>query len=375
MSQLIVPDCYDHIIGLSRTNCECYDIPAEAEESLSGLYLDELESLAIINSIKDCENNNDTFAMMDRARQIAITNFQGDTNALMMDSFKLRRNNYSGAIGRAVYKGSVAQTTGQFYGVRIFCNNIKSGVMVIKNIGTMFEQTGTIDLQIWNNLGDLIDHVMLDTEALKHHKNKVSIELPLHDKYIENLEYFFVYQSGANKALNNDLKCNCGGFKPYFDKEKPYFHQLQQDRNYWWSNWVMAGTYHVDTLPDFNIYNSSRTCGNQMQGLTFEVELKCKISEVLCYESLDFESNNLAIAMAVAIQNKAASIMGNWIVNTANLNRFTMINGEQMLENIKAWDKVYIDMVKYIASEADITVNDCLACKDIFEMAKRGILA
>lgn len=372
---VIIPDCYESIIGLSRTNCDCYDIPSDASESLSGLYIDELESLAIINSIKDCENNNDVFEQMAKARALAIISFQGDTNALMMQSFKLRRNNFSGAIGRAVYKGVVSQTTGQYYGVRMLCSNIKSGVLQIKNIGTMFEQTGTIDLQVWNNVGELVEEFTLDTEAGKHHKNTVVLELPLHNKYIENLEYYFVYQSGANKALNNDIKCNCGGFKPYFDKDKPYYNQLQQDRNFWWANWLMAGSYNVATLPDYSVAQSSRTCGNQMNGLTFEVDLKCKISEVLCYESLDFESNNLAIATAMAIQNKGGSIMGNWVISHGGLSRFKLLDTEQMLENIKKWDKVYIDMVKYIASEADITVNDCLACKDIFEMAKRGILA
>jgi len=54
MSSLLIPDCYNYIIGLSRTNCECFDIPADASESMSGLYLDELESLNIINAISEC---------------------------------------------------------------------------------------------------------------------------------------------------------------------------------------------------------------------------------------------------------------------------------------------------------------------------------
>jgi hypothetical protein len=248
--------------------------------------------------------------------------------------------------------------------------------MHIKNIGAMFDGTDSVLINIYNNLGEeVVPPFFINTLANKHQKNTVDIELPLHSPYIENLEYFIIYEAGSMKALNNDLKCNCGGFKADFDKTKPYFHQVQHDRTYWWANWVMAGEYHVDVIPDYAVEQSSRTCGNQMNGLTFEVDLKCKISEVLCYESLDFESNNLAAAMAIAIQNKAASIVGSWIINSGNLNRFKLINTEQLIEDIKKWDKVYVDMVKYIASEADITVNDCLACKDIFEMAKRGILA
>ena len=91
--------------------------------------------------------------------------------------------------------------------------------------------------------------------------------------------------------------------------------------------------------------------------------------------ALDFEGNMLARAMAIAVQHKAASILASWVINSGNLSRFTLINTEQMIEDIKKWDKIYIDMITFISTEVDITTNDCLACKDIWEMAKRGILA
>ena len=52
-----------------------------------------------------------------------------------------------------------------------------------------------------------------------------------------------------------------------------------------------------------------------------------------------------------------------------------MINTEQLLADIAKWDKIYIDMITFISEQADITINDCLACRDVWEMAKRGILA
>jgi len=378
MSVLLnIPDCYQFIIGLSRTQCECYTPPIDADESLSGLYIDELESLAAVTASVNCENGNDVFDQYDKARAIAITTFQADTNALMLNNFKLKRNNFSGAIGRAVYKNVISQTTGQWYGVRMYCDNVKSGVLVIKNIGTMFDGSDTILLHIYNNLGEeVMPAFFLNTLANKHQKNTVDITLPLHSPYIQNLEYYFIYEVTTLHALNNDLKCNCGGFKPYYNTQKPYFRDVQHDRNYMWSTWLMAGGYHSDTLPDFGLTtNLLHISTNFMYGLTFEVELKCKIDEVLCYESLDFESNMLARAMAIAIQHKAASILASWVINSGNLNRFTLINTEQMIEDIKKWDKIYSDMITYIATEVDITTNDCLACRDIWEMAKHGILA
>jgi hypothetical protein len=220
MSHIPIPECYEYIVGLSRTNCICYTIPADAETSLSGLYIDELESLGAILSSVNCENNGDVFEQIERARQIAVTTFQADTNALIMQGFKLRRQNYKGSIGRAVAKQALIQSVGEYYGTRMYCANVKSGVLHITSIGTLFTQTGTIDLLIYNNLGDLITTLTLNTEANKHKQNIVDLELPLHSPYIENLEYYFIYLAAGNSARNNDLKCNCGGFKPHFDISK-----------------------------------------------------------------------------------------------------------------------------------------------------------
>jgi len=112
MSSLLVPDCYEYIVGLSRTTCECYTPPADADESMSGLYIDELESLSAINSSINCENGAEVFAQIEKARQIAITTFQGETNALLMRNFRLRRQNFYGVIGRAIAKNVMTQTVG-----------------------------------------------------------------------------------------------------------------------------------------------------------------------------------------------------------------------------------------------------------------------
>jgi hypothetical protein len=137
----------------------------------------------------------------------------------------------------------------------------------------------------------------------------------------------------------------------------------------------MVGGYHTSTLPAFGTESISTSSSNMLYGLTFDVELKCRIGEVLCYESLDFESNNLAAAMAIAIQHKAAVTVASWIINSGNLNRLTMINTEQLISDIAKWNVIYNDMITFISKEVDITANDCLYCRDIFEMARTGILA
>jgi hypothetical protein len=96
---------------------------------------------------------------------------------LMMKDFKLRRPNFSGGIGRAIVKNTLTQTLNEWYGARYWCSDVKSGYLIIKNIGTIFEQTGAVSVQIWNNLGDLIQTVTLNTTANRHTLNSLNIEL------------------------------------------------------------------------------------------------------------------------------------------------------------------------------------------------------
>lgn len=371
---IAIPECYESIVGLTRTDCECYEgMPDSAADSLSGLYLDELVGMGFIQSMTNCDNGNDLFLNMQKARDNAITSFQADTNALLLQNFKMRRNPFYGGIGRVV-SNNVTLVNGNYLGVRFFCDNVKSGVLYIKSIGTYFKDSGVVSLSVYNNLGELVGTYDLTTIAESHTQNAVDIELPLHSPYADHMEYFFVYQySDTLRPKVNDIKCNCGNFKPRFDCGNPYYNR-SHDTVYGWADWLMVGGINSSALPEFTDC-SCKSVENYLYGLTFQVELRCKIGEVLCLDSLDFEGNPLAAAMAIAIQNKAGEMLGNWVLQSGNLNRFTLINTDQFITDVANYKATYEQMIKYIVESADITQNDCLACKDVYEMAKRGIFA
>jgi hypothetical protein len=83
----------------------------------------------------------------------------------------------------------------------------------------------------------------------------------------------------------------------------------------------------------------------------------------------------LAAAMAIAIQNKAGEILGSWVLQSGNLNRFTLINTEQLINDVTNFKTTYNQMIRYIVESADITQNDCFSCNDIWNMAKGGIFS
>ena len=363
--------CWDYIFGLSRTECTCYDPPADYDISNSGLYLDELESLKTLTSLENCENGNDVWDLMEKVREEAVLTFIGDANAMLQTDYKLKRRPFSGTIGRIKNTGILSTTVGYIAGVRWACADIVGGIAHITKIGTLFNGTGVINLTIYNNLGETVDTVALNTVANVHTLNTVDIELPLHDGYIENLEYYFVYTVGALKPLNNTISCNCGK-NPFYNVNNPCYYQSQTNKQYGWANYLMVGGYYLPTLVTDSCTTSSV---NYLYGLTFDLELKCKVNEVLCEDYMDYEGNPLALYMAHAVRYKAGELLINRIELSPNLNRETMINTEAAAAARDVFITKYNDIVKYIVDRIDISVNDCLECRDLQEMIKAGIFS
>lgn len=369
-------DCYDYIIGLYNGDCECYDgKPADFDTSDSGLFLSELLEPSLINSLLNCDQGASIWQLMEIVRAYAIKLFISDTNALLMKSNKLTRLPFYGGIGRNKYTKTHALTAGYYAGVRMFAADIVSGYLRIKKIGGIFDTTGTVDILIYDNNGDLLHTVTIDTIANQHKLTTLAsvIELPLHDEYQDNLEYWFIYQVGAAMPKNNDLSCNCEQWTPCFDKSHPYWSQTKSNKKNGWGDYVMVGGFYASALPDF--MNSSQTTKNDMYGLTFDVELGCKVGEVLCKDQLDFDGNTLAQAIAVAIQKKSAALFIDKILLSPELNRIIMLDREQLSKSRDEWLSDYDTMVNYIAENTDVRVNDCLECRDLIEMSKGKILA
>ena len=95
--------CYDYVIGLSRTECDCHDPKTGYEldynTSYSGLYLDEVHPLNNLTGLENCDNQ-DVWRIMSLARERAVNTFIADTNALISKYYQLKYRSYTGIIGR-----------------------------------------------------------------------------------------------------------------------------------------------------------------------------------------------------------------------------------------------------------------------------------
>lgn len=360
--------CYDNIIGLSKTECACFDDPSPYNLSNSRLYLDQLEPLKKISGLLNCENPELWNLMLD-AKNEAIVQFMGDANALLMKYHTLKRQPFYGMVGRRKTNDTMSVTAGTYYGTRFHCADIVSGVLKINKIGALFNGTGNISLKIYNNLNELIDTKTIATVANTYTETTVNLELPLHSKYVPNLEYFFVYQQGAITALNNNLSCCSKNL--HFDTTRPYF-RTQTDQTHGWANWLLAGSYSGDAT-DFD--DCSYTTSNYLYGLTFDVNLICKTDEVLCMDSMDFEANPLAVAIAASIRLKAGEILLGKLLRTTEINWETMVNKQQAAADMNHFSDRYNEILRYIIDTVDVKTNDCLSCKDFVKITKSGIFA
>lgn len=363
-------DCYEYIIGLSRTDCECYD-ELDSTTSHSGLYMDELEPLSRISQALNCDTGKDLWPYMERARERSIRQFMGDASAMLMQNYKLRREPFIGSIGRAVKKNILQQVTGHYYGVRLFCADVVGGTLKITNIGGIFNTTGALTIKVYNNLNEHIGDYPINVTAGQHVRNTVSIELPLHNNYVENLEYFFLYQYAGNNAYDNDLKCNCGKFKPYFNKKQPYF-GTKTEKQYGWANFAMVGGYSSSSISDLS--DVSYTASNLMYGLTLDAEFRCNVNESLCKDSMDYDANPLAAAIAFAILYKSGEILLYDILRSTTINRATLVDDDNTKEDIALFGRKYTEMMRYIVDNVNLNLTDCFDCKDFIEMAKGSIL-
>ena len=363
-------DCYANIVGLYSGDCNCYDAaPAGYDISDSGLYLSDLLEPSFIDGLLNCDQGASVWTLMEDVRDLAIRNFIADSNALMLQSNKLRRQPYYGGLGMSTFTRDLSVVNGYYAGARIITPIIRSGYLKIKKIGLLLNTTTPLTLDIYDRNGTNLYTLNLNATANIHTVNDITdITLPLYDDYLDYMEYWFIYTVNGFQPKNNGVySCvTC-------ERNKPEWGQFIYSPKHKWSNWLNIGGFTSAALPNF--MNTTTSGVSSLYGLTFQVELGCLVNEVFCKDQLDYEGNTLAQGMALAIQKLSAVYFIDKILTSPNLNRDIMINREQLGIMKQEWIAGYQEMIHYITDNIDVTATDCFECRDIIEMLHGGIFA
>lgn len=372
-----VDTCFDYIIGLSRTECDCLtdNIPMDASQSESGIYLDELEGLNL-NMVKgqnDCEG---LWELLERTRAEAIKITRSDLLACISANSTIRRKPFNGIMGE-YFDAKALQKKKAYAGAVIQLANISGGFLKVKRIGAKFDTTGTIDIDVYASHSDeVIDTLSLNTEAGKTIWTDINFEVTdLKSSNGVNQRFYFIYQSSF-KPYNTASSCGCGINKPVWNESSPCYSNGISYKDYGWASFAMLGGVTSETFDGA----VSDKAAKETYGLVFDVEIGCRNEKTICKDGFDFTSDPYAITIANAVRFKAGELLMLYIRSKAHPNYYSLVIPEMMSELQERYKSEYENRIyNYLCPELSSAENinryaDCFACKDSYGFQRTGII-
>ena len=358
MSVTVNNNCLEGVIGLSRTECECYDVPAN--ESLSGLYLDELDglNLSAIKAGANCEDGS-IWDMMSKALESAIFDLSADLEAEVRKNFKVTKEPWQGIIGRDSIRAT--EVISNYAGVKILCAPVKSGVLRIKRIGTMFSGVGNLTLSVYNNIQDAAVATLsvptLNSDRVQWYTLPTPLELPMYDAQKEYVQYYFVYDNPGYNPKNNNFKC-CS-FNPSYNCHSPAFSNVN-DARYRWYAYVNASGINGSTINAVTADTTSMT--DKAYGLLLDAELKCNIGNALCYDT-DYQYSGIGKTISKMLQYRAGQHLVERIKATNKPSMYIMTASDQLVMLRNSYRKEYENRLGWLATQQIIADTGCVVCK------------
>ena len=361
---IIIQSCLENAIGLSQTDCGCYDNdkPVDYNVSDSGLYLDEIDGLPLnlINSAADCTSGS-AWDIMERGRRDAIILLKGDVNIALSKSVVLSRPFFNGLIGEPNPKG-YNDPSGQYCGLTFLSDGIPSGTLRIKKIRLAINTTVAKTVYLYSSLQDApLGSYVINCSQNNYSEVSVDITLPLTNGTGSGVRYWLVYDKTGIKPMQTKLTCGCG------NTSNPLWNGLNflQHTNriaktaYNWQHWLNAAGTHGNDL----MHKTSWGCNSTFTyGIQIEVELNCALADVIC-QNLDYENNPAAIKLAEALRYKAGEKVINIIMSTGNINRYTLLDNESMWGRRNHYAKRYTETLAEAVAAMDVSRSGCYKCK------------
>lgn len=354
--------CLDNAIKLSRTECECFDTdkPEDFSEGQSEVYLDELPGLSLeqIKSNEGCEQGG-LWDMLSKARASAQLQLKTDLLTLINENYKSRNENYNGLIGQSGFSGTL-NFSAAYAGVMYSFANIVGGYINVKRIGLAINQTTPVTIQVYDNdqnkTSPLAQYTFTPTANTLSYATIVGgLKLPMWSENGVQLKYYFVYSTaGGFLPKDNKADCGCGGKSSQVS----------------WKNWLSAtGIRGSSTDVD-----SFSTIDKHLNGLILDVSLTCEISRLICSDEypLDFDNDPKAMQIAYATRFKAGEILISNILASNEINRYTMLNREELYGKRNSYAKSYNDLLEYLIGVIEVKNTDCLICRNssVFQRGK-----
>jgi len=350
--------CFSQIIGFSRKEDLCVadeatDWSADYAVSDSGLYIDELPGMPQ-RFIASLGGNYDIWEKMTNAMENAINVFKIDVLAEILKYKEPARERFKGEIGGKTFVSTLPDHT--YHGLRMY-SEVDGGTFTLRGVSLILNVTEAVTLEIYDEYDLLYSYNLTSLAGRPKYTAITPLVLPL------DRNYYFLYQT-TGLPYNNKLNCNCGGYKWCFDIESPCYKPSRDA----WTQWAMIGGVSNDVLADRDDWGTSR----EAQGMILHGEFGCDILGTLCSDEADWSGNDVDLAIANAIWYKTGSFLANYIKDSEEVSRRTLLGTEQWNKNEVYYDERYAAMIDYIAQNFEDSRNECLQCKHPFGYSRKA---
>lgn len=346
-------ECLKNLVGIYSSDCVCVTDGlteaqiAEIRLSTSGLYLDKhLEggiSLADVRLLDHCE---DYVSMARNAVEVAGRRFADDLLVSLSKRYSSTKPRFMGALGEITYSGNL--TVEKKYQLLKISpkTGTNSGILTINGIRLITSSDGMVNVRVFAvRKGETSGTEILSTTitTLANRYASATLPAPLVLPLYENgtdVDYYASWERPDGLEIfpkNNKTKCSCTGGDAY-------------------SGYVTLSGGETDDL------DSLTATDGFSHGFSIDAEIKCETGNVVCRE---FDaSNEVAIISAWAVLYKAGELLNEYILNSPEINRFTLLNREYLWGKRNHFRKEYESRVAYLASEIDLSSNDCYICRE-----------
>lgn len=356
-------DCLTNLVGLTDKECSCFDDsqPADFDEinaSETGYFLTDedygLPLLSAVYSAIDCGDGATVFSVLQKARAAALKSIYTDLQAAMLNFYDRAVRPFYGLIGQRKANGSrtvTNQTVGQLWRP----NHIKDASFVASGIWLGATQAGSIEIKISSNDPDFDEYTQTvdytTAGRFQYFALTTAQTLPFYSRNTDGagcasdcgLQYAisYVLPSGA-KPLDNVYSC-CG------------------NRNTEWKQYMTAGGFETSDLATL-IESCNTTRNGYAMGLAVDGYLTCDNLQWLC-ELEELNGYELRDVLARAIQFSATVYLAQHILDSSNINFWTVLNRESLYGKRNHAKKKFDDYMLWIAENVPPGMTGCYKCK------------
>lgn len=351
--------CLNQLIGITRKACECFEDSLHTDggdqlpekwytKSKSDYYLDELVGLVSMWQTAEASPDTTLAEYYLKSYNAAMRDTKKDVLKAIHDRYTKTEWDFAGSLGTKSFTQGLDVSDVNYAGIYLKMAPVIDGVMYLKSIGTMFEETETFNVFVYKRyiasnyyeLVDTIEGVQSIANRYKANELEEPLVLPMYDDVEGQLEYFIVYETEGLTPKNNEPRCGlCGRI------ENTAARFVQK-----------YGT----TGNDVEALGSWPNASGYAYGLVLDVEFKCETESVICrmFDALPQWRD----AYAGAVLLRAAIMVHNYIVTSPEVTRDNLLNIDNVAAQMGIWQTDYEQSITWLGQNVNPDVNDCYVC-------------